>query len=412
MKLSNHLAGILLLAICLALVHPIICLADPNTLDLSVGVRQEYNDNIFFHADDTVSDFITIGILGVDLGRETERLKLHTTGHWEAYGYHDHSELNEVNQNYGLSVDYRFTERLRGTLSGAYIRDYQRDREIETTGVVFDNKERKRHEMGSAWEYMLSDITTLTLSGTWWKDDYTRNSDFREDDSDLESWGGNMGLIRAMRIFDHPIDGRLNIGAYRYQYETSKTDNIYLNLGFNVALSETLSLLLDAGPRYTESDYPIRHLVPAPIPGFYRVTQEMENSGDWGGAGRLSLGYKGRKTFWDLALSHNIAASSGQNQSVKRTELRFDGLHRFTWEWQGFLYVGYFKNQSDRADSFLKDIDKDIFMIYPRMRYNIGQNWSILGSYRYTWEKDDEDDETTQRHQVMIEMVFNWPVWE
>jgi hypothetical protein len=388
------------------------CLAGPTQLKLSLGLRQEYNDNIFFDADDETSDFITTGIFTVDLGHVAERLEVHAIGHWEAYTYRDNSELDDVNQDYRLTLDYRFTPRLRGSLSGAYIQDYQRDRETEATGVVFDNEERKRHQMETAWEYMLSEVTTLNLSGTYWHDVYERNPTFQEEYHDLEAYGGNVGLIRALRVFNRPVYGRLNLGSYHYKYTTSQTDNTYLNLGFSTAISETYTLFLDLGPRYTVSEYPVTRLVPASIPGSYTLVSETETSRDWGGSGRLSLSYDGEKTFWEAALSQNISASSGQSQAVQRSEVRFDWRHWFTWEWQGLLYLGYFKSQSDRADSGLNDVDEDTFIAHPRLRYRINQDWSVRGSYRYTWEKDYENDKTYQRNQLMIELVYNWPVWE
>ena len=192
---------------------------------------------------------------------------------------------------------------MRGSLSGAYIQDYQRDRETEATGVVFDNEERRRHEAETAWEYMLSEVTTLNLSATYWHDVYDRNPTFQEEFHDLEAYGGNVGLTRALRVFNRPIYGRFNLGSYHYGYETSQTDNTYLQLGVSAALNETCTLFLDLGPRYTESEYPVTRLVPASIPGFSFPVQETETSREWGGSGNLSLRYDGEKAIWEAALS-------------------------------------------------------------------------------------------------------------
>jgi len=173
-----------------------------------------------------------------------------------------------------------------------------------------------------------------------------------------------------------------------------------------------LPLLLDVGPRYTENEYVVTSVVPGPIPGTFRVVAEEETSEDWGGSGRLSLAYAGEKTNWEAALSREITASSGQNEAVERTEARFDWRQRFTWEWQGYLTLRYFKNESDRDDPLLSDIDEDTFIAHSRLFYRFNQDWSLRGSYRYTWEKDHEDDTTTERNQVMMEMIYNWPILE
>lgn len=386
--------------------------ADPERLELLFGLRQEYNDNIFFDAENPESDFITTGIFAVDLGYETERLQAHAVGRWEGYSYLDNSRLDDVDQDYRLGLDYRFTPKLKGGVSGAYIRDYRRDRQAEVTGVVFENEERVRYEAETSWEYLLTEITALTLSATYWNDDYERDPSFRDEFRDLEAYGGTLGLSRALRVFNRPTYGRVNAGYFHYEYETSETDYYYLNLGFSSEISETYTLLLDVGPRYTESEYPVARLVPAPIPGFFFVVQETETSSDWGGSGRLSLAYEGEKTRWEAALSQEITASSGQNQTVERTEARFDWRHWFTREWRGMLHLRYFINQSDRDTVGVNDVDEDVFVAHPQMLYRFNQDWSLRGSYRYTWEKDRENDTTTERNQVMVELVYNLPIWE
>ncbi len=47
-------------------------LADKRELDVFLGARGEYNDNIFFTADDTVSDFITTLSGGLKFLNQTE----------------------------------------------------------------------------------------------------------------------------------------------------------------------------------------------------------------------------------------------------------------------------------------------------------------------------------------------------
>jgi len=394
------------------LLQPVDGWSDPTQLKLTMGVRQEYNDNIFFDEDDAESDFITTGIFGVDLGYVVERLQAHAIGRWEGYTYQDNSDLDDVDQDYRLTLDYRFTPRLKGGLSGAYIRDFRRDREVETTGVVFENEERTRYQLDTAWEYLLTEITALNLTATYWKDDYERDPTFQEEFRDLEAYGGNIGLSQALRVFNRPTYGRLNLGYYNYRYEFSETDYYYLNLGFSTQLSETYTLLLDAGPRYTENEYPVTRIVAGSIPGTFRIVAEEETSEDWGGSGRLSLAYAGEKTNWEAALSREITASSGQNQTVERTEASFDWRHWFTGEWRGMLTLRYFKSENDRDDPLLSDIDEDTFVVHPRMLYRFNPDWTLRGSYRYTWEKDNEDDTTRERNQVMVEMVYNWPVWE
>ena len=218
------------------------------------------------------------------------------------------------------------------------------------------------------------------------------------------------GMSQALRVFHRPTFGRANFGYYRYRYKFNDTDYYYFNLGFSSELNEKFVLLLDAGPRYRRSRYSVINR----IPGSNNVVSDSETDDDWGGSGRLSLAYTGEKTNWQTALSREITASSGQNQPVDRTELRFDWNHKLTWEWRGLLSMRYFINESDRSrdDPTLRDIDEDIFVAHPQIVYVINNDWSLRGSYRYTWKNNNENDTSRDRNQVLFELIYNWPIFE
>ena len=383
------------------------CCSEPTRLKLTFGVRQEYNDNIFFDQDDKTSDLITTGIFGVDLGYVTERLNAHAIARWEAYSYLDNSELDDVDQNYRLTLDYQFTPRLNGDVTGIYIRDFRRDRETETTGTIFENEERKRTEVQTSWEYLPSEIIALNLYATYWKDEFERAPTFQEELRDLEAFGGNFGVTHALRMLHRPVYGRGNIGYYHYRYPTNETDYYYLNIGFSAELDEKFSLLLDIGPRYQRSKYTT---VGIPSGGVSTTTTTR----DWGGSGKVSLVYAGEKTNWEAAISREVVANSGQNQPVDRTEARFDWDHWFNWEWQGLFTFRYFINESDqdRESPVFRDIDEDILVFHPRVRYRIDHDFYIVGRYRFIWKDNNEIDERTERNQAIIELVYNWPIWE
>lgn len=382
--------------------------AGPSQLKLTFGARQEYNDNIFFNTDDKKADFITTGIFTVDLGHVAERLEMHAIGHWEGYTYWTNSNLNDVDQDYRLSLAYRLTPRIRGALSGAYLQDYHRDQETVETGVVFGNEKRTRYEMQSEWEFLLSEVTAVNISAIYWQDQYDQITASQEGGHNLKTYGGALGLTRALRVFQRPTYGRVNLGCYRYEYEDSDTDNFYLNIGFSTEIDETFTLLLDIGPRYTESEYTV---LDSTVGNLYTIAAK-ETSRDWGGGGRLSIKYVGEKTDWVAALDREIAASSGQNQVVERTEARFDWRHWFTWECRGLLTLHYFINESSKSYRNTSDINEDTFVVYPRIFYRFSPNFSIQASYNYTWQKDNEGSSITERNQFLIEATYNWSMWE
>ena len=73
---STTKIGIVILLVTLICVSPDMVSADEFKLIPSIGIREEYNDNIFYSSNDTVDDFITTIRLGLELIERTERLDL------------------------------------------------------------------------------------------------------------------------------------------------------------------------------------------------------------------------------------------------------------------------------------------------------------------------------------------------
>ena len=69
-----------------------------NELLTSVGLRQEYNNNIFYERTDETDDFISQVIPSLRLNYATEILKLSALARWDALLYWDNSDQNRLNQ--------------------------------------------------------------------------------------------------------------------------------------------------------------------------------------------------------------------------------------------------------------------------------------------------------------------------
>ena len=381
----------------------------PHFLHIDSGFELEYNDNLFFSPDRQEEDLITTGTLGLNAGYKTERFELRLSPNWRFYKYLDEEDLDDKDQLYRARIDYQVTPRLSFSTEGAYINDNRRDDQVIDTGVVFENVERSRWETMLAAEYLLSEKAAINAWGQYWNDDYNddvqerrRSSSF----SDMEAYGGSAGYTHLLSLFYRPTYLRLNAGYFNYDYDTAETDYYYLTLGASVELNEKYTLLAEAGPRYTDSDYDIARLESG------RVMVEKDESSDWGNNWLTSLRYDSETTDWELAFSREIMAASGDTQTVEQTELQLYFNRRWTWEWNTTLFMRYFLKESDRENSDIDEDREDTLIVQPRVRYRINNDWFVQGSYRYTWREDNDIDESWDRNQVLLQVGHNWKIWE
>ena len=68
-------------------------MADEFKLIPSIAVRGEYNDNIFYTADDTEDDFITTISAGLELIERTERVDLNLSALVSPFFYDDYNDF-------------------------------------------------------------------------------------------------------------------------------------------------------------------------------------------------------------------------------------------------------------------------------------------------------------------------------
>ena len=383
----------------------------PGFLHLNSGLEQEYNDNLFFSSDDQEEDLITTGTFGLETGYRSERIEINLKPLWRFYKYVENTDLDDNDQLYRASLGYQITPRFSFNSEGAYIIDNRREDQVAETGVVFENVERTRWEALLAAEYLLSEKAAVNVFTQYWNDDF-EDRRLRSSVSDLEAAGGGIDYTHLMRVFYHPTYFRMNAGYFNYDYDTAETDYYYLTMGASAEINETYTFLAEAGPRYTDSEFDAARRESIPGTTFSEVVVSRENSDDWGWNGLLSLAYRGEMTNWELALSREITASSGDTQTVEQTELRLDFDRRWTWEWSTNLLMRYYHKESDRKNSDVDDEEQDTLVVQPRLRYRIDNDWFFQGSYRYTWRDDSDIDESWDRNQVLFQIGHNWKIWE
>ena len=122
--------GLAILLVALTFVSPDVGRTDEFKLIPSVGVREEYNDNIFYTTNDTVDDFITTIRLGLELIERTERLNLNISATVSPFFYADLTDLDDIDQNYWGGGSYQISTLLGVNAHALYDVSNRRDRDI------------------------------------------------------------------------------------------------------------------------------------------------------------------------------------------------------------------------------------------------------------------------------------------
>jgi hypothetical protein len=397
-----------MLLVALVSVFPDAGLADEFKLIPSISVREEFNDNIFGTPSDTVNDFITTISPGLELIERTERLDLNLLAIVSPFYYADHSDLDDVDQNYRGKIGYQISELTGINADAGYNVSNRPDRDIETTGLVESNARRKRQDYGLGFNYTITEIGTMALSGGY----STEKWDSRNlDRQNLETYRAGLNFTRNLGQWMDPTIGRLNFGFGRYEFETSDTYNYFTTIGVQHWFSETINLLVDLGLRYTDADYLTPQLIFVP-PSFYQVQIVETNNKSFGGVGTAILEMQGEITRGSIRIAHDIRPASGRGTTVQRSDVVLNLSRRLAERSAVAIGTGYYKNKADGDEFSFRGTDEDTFFFRANIRWEFFDKFTLEGGYNFSYTDDHVADNDKRRNLVYLQVAYGLALFE
>ncbi|NNG01198.1 MAG: outer membrane beta-barrel protein [Desulfobacteraceae bacterium] len=374
------------LVLCSIILLPPLCsTAQTWTLLPTLSLSGQYDDNVFFVAEDEDEDddYASIVQPSVTLGYQSELTRLSAVGDVTFLNYLEETDLDTTKYRFRLNGDTRLTERFIVNADFRYIRDTLLDSELEETGRVFDSEDRDRYNAGGGMQFNLTELSSFGASYDYSHTDYDEEG---REDRDFHTVGA---FYR--RSFNEGRDSLSIRPAYRFRdSDTVETDNYMLRLGWSHQSSEIGRLTVLAGGRYTEE---------------WRSGQDkIDNSGfvaevDYEKEGLISsfrLGYR-RDINYD---------ANDRLREIDHISARFNYklTERLRFGLDGNLYFTRRERDTD-------DQDTRFFSIRPLLAYYFTENHSLQLSYKYSQEFDESrtGDETADRNQAMLTLVFRFP---
>ncbi len=298
MMLKSKMSQIMLLACSILLYFSttIVFSAETNLLT-SVGLRQEYNNNIFYTRSDETDDFISYVIPSLNLTYATEILNLSALADWDGWLYWDNSDQNRLNQRYGLNVGYRLTERWSVSANGRYVFDSVQDSQLDETGSVESGlSDRQRLNVGAGLDYAISERTNIGA-------DYDfQNTDF-ERDSSVDT------KLHSIRVYyRRRLQNQRDVISIFPQFTWADSDdwdayNSTLNFRWAHPFSETLDSSITVGVRHTRVNY----------------KDDRDDTNNWGGVADMWLRKRGELTTGRVGFSNDLRTrTNGEIINVSR----------------------------------------------------------------------------------------------
>lgn len=349
----------------------------------SITVRETYDDNIFYY---DIGDFEHLISPALDLEARTERGKVQASFNGDISKYQNHNELDTVDQSHWISADIFTTATSRIGVSGNYIRDYTFTSALEELGVVAERSIRTTTRIQPNARIELDPRNSLEfyyrLSNTQYKlDSYP---DYRNQD---------LNIIYTHKLKNELTSLSLQLGGSRTDYkignENGKQQALRFSAGIDHQISETFKLMLNAGARYNESDFPGA--------GVEQDEAVVINSGFLWGFERTTVSVNIMRDF----------SSSIYGEDVTRDRVSATLKYRIKENLNCALTAAY--NQSE-TEGFYQKEKRDYYSVRPSVNYSFNEYVSIQLGYSYNRTENKITDYSEERNRVFMQINAVYPL--
>ncbi|MFZ7112404.1 MAG: hypothetical protein ACOWYE_12035, partial [Desulfatiglandales bacterium] len=354
------------------------------SLNPSIGILGEYNDNIDFSRIYEEDDLLTRIRPALDVDYRTDLLSLQGRGAITVLRYLEETRRNTEYYDLGFNGAYKVTERVTANARFSYTKDETLESELEETGIVNFPADRTRFGSGGGVVYGITERDDIGLSY-----DYTRTNY----DSDAYVDYDNSGLFLTYnRLLANMKDVfTVKAGYSDYDSDASKVENYSLYLGWAHPFTETLQLTCFLGGRYTSTDYSFvkRGIVfdatLLPDNPFRTVFERVELSeSGWGGLADVSLRMSGETCSTTIGYNHDLTYSS-EGDPISRDRLYFDGRKNLTTRLSLGLTASTYLSKSEGE---LSQEDSRHLELGSSLHYRLTENYSLSAGYNYSYHKD------------------------
>lgn len=350
---------------------PMPVLADDFKLIPGLALKEELNDNIFLATNSRRTDFITTLTPSLDISSATERRSLSLSTGINLLTYARNASLDSVDYYVQSGFNYQFDPRLSISVGAGYVQDSRPDRVDQNGLTLKSGSERQNYQLSC--NVAVSEKSTSTLSYAYSQEGF-------------DSPGLLTTKVHTVNIGqDYDLDRYLrqtklvgNFGYSRNLTDTSLVDNYTVSLGLTKKIHELWYVALNAGGRYTHSEFEVNTVIP---PTRF-VTSKIRDD-DQGWIGNLSINYSGEKTNGSVAFNHDITTASGRSGTTQRTGVSTNVSERFTRELSSFFGMGFSWNRSDQNQFSAQSIDEKNLTINGGLRFDISDYVSLEGNYRF-----------------------------
>ena len=357
--------------------------AQINSINLSLDATGKYSDNIDYDRVNPTDDFYALISPSISYHRSSELSDFNMKALADIIRYQEKSDQDYENQEYSMGGSFSPSERTRFYGDIFFKDDITLEGELIDTGEVSTRQHRRQYigKGGGSWRF--SERTSIGIAYQYLKKEFESESYVDYDQHYI-----NASFNRSI---NNGIDTISLIPAFYYtENDYSTVDNYSLSLGWKHTFSETFSMNISAGGRYTEQSYRNSGL-------------QYDNSG-WVAGVNVRRGFE--TGSFTLGYSRNLWTNvDGGQTEVDRITLEMNKwiLSRLGVSFSGSYYL---RNEPEQA----ADQGQTYYRVITSLDFRLTEKQLLIIGYQY----DNVDngnvagDGTTEVNAVWVKLRLTY----
>ncbi|MFH2093439.1 MAG: hypothetical protein ABIJ31_13860 [Pseudomonadota bacterium] len=385
---------------------PAIC--GPTKLIPSISVREEYNDNVLLTQTNEKKSLITVVAGGIYVEKLLERLESRADINIKKLMYKGFHELDSVDKDLSIGLDYRMTERLTLGASGSWATDSTRGNDIDTTGLALTgDRDSKNVSLSSG--YLITEINRINLSLDIGRTSIKAVSEDEKDQTVRLSldyshnlskiWENTTGFVGLSYLKYTSDITDFNTGSFIVtDIDKEYASNVWqATFGFSREMTERLTFSFQTGISYNDTQERLRQNT------IFGSELSLYDTDSLGSVLYVGINYKGLNYDAGFSVSRDVRDGAGTNGTAERTSASFELLWQFTDRFTATLKPACYLNQNERNTS--ADLDELTISLQSGFRYKITDDISLAGGYRFTHIDDQQNDTSKQGNLVFFKVT-------
>lgn len=338
--------------------------------------RFKYDDNIGLKSSNKVSDLSSHSSIKLNLGIQTDALKIGLKPGFKFTKFAEESELNSNDQRVVGYVRY-LTRSSILKLTTSYDRDTTRTKDEDDTGeFILDNVDRQELEIQPSWTYQHTRKDTFTLSGKYNDVSFEeRLVDYSRFMAELK-WSHNLSSVDELNL-------QTIITSIKPESLLDKDALIYgIGAGWNSKRMRNLELDLTIG--------------------FVQIDLNGESLNKYLPAANLR--YKINSQSEIHSVFARTISPSGNGEVLVRDvmDLAFKEQWNSTLSWD--LSLRYQTQESLATNG---RVDRDFLRLSPSIEWEYNKTWKLRSRYQFRWQQlDNDNDRTATSNAVMFMLIY------